>query len=158
MKKYIIACVVATLASVANSWAATNTFVVTQFKGTLTGTNGVTPITAAQISTNQLIMVISDDAHEVTISEVDGTSTNTLMNQFVAAFVGGGKFNTDLDGTFTPADTNNVPDYDGDLQFTGKLSPAPEKGAPKKVKATIIGVWTETPDTIFKGTLSGVAP
>ena len=100
-------------------------------------------------------MIVSDDAHEVIISEVSGTSTNTLIDQFRAAFTAGGRFNSDLDGTFSPADTNNVPDFDGDLQLTGKLSPAPEKATPKKVSATIVGVWTEDPDTTFKGTLQG---
>ena len=152
MRKFIVAIVVVVLTVAGSSWAVTNTFVVTQFRGTLTGTNGVTPITASQMSTNQLILVISDDAHEVAISEVSGTSTNVLMDQFRAAFIGGGKFNSDLDETFTPVDPS-IPVFSGDLQFTGKLSPA--KGTPKKVSATILGVWTQAPDTIFKGTLKG---
>jgi hypothetical protein len=154
MKKLTVALVVAVLAVVVSSWAVTNTFVVTQFRGTLTGTNGVTSITAAQLTTNQLILVVSDDAHEVILSKVDGTTTNVLIDQFRSAFIGGGKFNSDLDGTFTPVDAS-VTNFNGDLQFTGKLSPAPEKSTPKKVSATIIGVWTESPDTIFKGTLKG---
>lgn len=155
MKKLLLATAVAMLASVASSWAVTNTFHVTQFRGTLIAANGTkTPISADHLSTNHTIMVVSDDAHEVVISEVSGTTTNVLINQSHAAFTAGGKFNSDLEGNFSPLDSS-IPDFDGDLQLTGKLSPAPEKGTPKKVSGSVIGVWTENPDTTFKGTLQG---
>ena len=159
MKKLMVATAVAMLAGVASSWAVTNTFHVTQFRGTLVAASGAkTPVTATQLSTNHTILVVSDDAHLVVIAEiVSDTPTNVLnilMDQRRAAFTAGGKFNSAMKGDFSPL-SPAVPDFVGDLQFTGKISPAPDKGTPKKVSASVIGVWSEDPDSTFKGTLQG---
>ena len=91
MKKLIVAIVIVIVAGVASSWAVTNTFHVTQFRGTPVAADGTkTPITATQISTNRTIMVVSDDAHDVVISEISGTTTNVLMTENLAAFTAGG--------------------------------------------------------------------
>jgi hypothetical protein len=153
MKNLMAAAAIATLAA-ASSWAVTNTFHITQFRGVLTDVNGNTmSISVDDLSTNHMIMVVSDNAHEVVISEVSGTATNLLMDQRHAAFTKGGKFNSAMRGNFIPF-SSFVPAFLGDLQFTGKLSPS-GTNTPKKVSASVIGVWTENTDTTFKGNLQG---
>jgi hypothetical protein len=57
MKKLIVAMVVVMVAGVASSWAVTNTFRVTQFRGTLVAADGTkTPISADQISADPAII------------------------------------------------------------------------------------------------------
>ena len=156
MKRVITAMAAVMLVGAAHSWAVTNTFHITKFHGKLTNADGTKIVfsRADQITSNRTIMVVSDDAHEVTISEVSGTTTNVLLSETHAAFTRGGKFTSNLEGTFTPV-SPSIPDFDGDLLFVGKISPPPENHTPRKINAAIAGVWGEDPDATFKGTLEG---
>jgi hypothetical protein len=138
---------------VTSAMAATNVFTVTKLRGVITKADGSKiKVAGSDLTTNNVEMFVSDNLGTIIVRKISGTTTNTLIDTFRSAFTAGGKFNSDLEGSFTPSNTNTPP-FLGDLQITGKLSPAT---APTKVSATLVGVWRNTPnDATFKGTISG---
>lgn len=153
MKRIGLIVAVLGLIVVTSAMAATNVFSVTKFRGVITEKDGSRlNVDGSDISTNNVEMFVSDNLGSITVRKISGTTTSTLFDAYVTAFTAGGKFNGDMEGGFTPSNTN-VPPFNGDLQFTGKLSPA---ATPKKVSGTLQGVWRNTTnDATFKGTISG---
>src|SRR2546428_6805125 len=104
MKKYGVAIVAVILAGAVNSWAVTNTFTVTKFRGTLTKADGTKiPIKGSDLTASTNVeLVVSDNVdgggHFVDI-RADGVSVFSLYS---AAFTAGGEFNNDWFGCFTP--------------------------------------------------------
>ena len=153
MKQIGLIVAVLGLMVVTSAMAATNVFPVTKFRGVITKADGSKiKVVGSDLTTNKVeILVSTNSSPLVRVRAVTATTTNNLMTGFTTAFTSGGKFNSDLEGGFTPINTN-VPPFNSDVQITGKLSAT-------KVSGTLQGVWRDTPnDATFKGTISGATP
>lgn len=108
------------------------------------------------VGSNLLVLrIIKNPPRQIQLLDCDASTTNVvsvLVTSYRQAFLANGKFSSDLEQT--------DPSFpDGDLQITGKETPATN---PTKVKATLIGVWNDGVnnsnddiDEIAKGTLTG---
>jgi hypothetical protein len=165
MKKLSVAIAVAIAIGVSTSHAQVLAFPVKVTGVIIFDGGGPKPtkvvVTGALLTSNltdSVILVVDLDNHQLRVQEVDA-STNvvqTLMSSRRLAVLSDRSFTAGTQFDFTLPALAGGFEVDGDIQISGKISPA--TGTAKKINATLVGVLNDsvdgagtTTDTIVKG-------